>query len=69
MKNFKKHAVVTGGGTGVGESIALQLANEMYQVSIIGRNEKNLINVANKNPNISWKKCDITQPNKHKRML
>ena len=24
MKNFKKHAVVTGGGTGVGESLALQ---------------------------------------------
>ena len=62
MENLKKHVVVTGGGSGVGKSIALKLAKEMYQVSIIGRNEKNLINVAKQNPNISWKKCDLTRP-------
>lgn len=62
MNDKKKHVVVTGGGSGVGESIALKLASEMYQVSIIGRNETNLIKVAEQSSNIDWKKCDITHP-------
>ena len=38
--NANKHAVVTGGGTGVGESIALKLSNSCSKVTILGRREE-----------------------------
>ena len=35
-----KHAVVTGGGSGVGEAIALKLAADFAFVTILGRRDK-----------------------------
>jgi NAD(P)-dependent dehydrogenase (short-subunit alcohol dehydrogenase family) len=34
-----KHAVVTGGGSGVGAAIALKLAEHEVKVTILGRRE------------------------------
>ena len=51
----RKHAVVTGGGTGVGEAIALKLADESDLVTILGRRKEPLKIVANKHKNINWK--------------
>ena len=56
-----KHAVVTGGGSGVGAEIALKLANDLAKVTIIGRREKPLKEIANKHKNIKWKVCDVTK--------
>ena len=57
----RKHAVVTGGGTGVGEAIALKLADESNLVTILGRRKEPLKIVANKHKNINWKVCDISK--------
>src|SRR6056300_869328 len=56
----KKHAVVSGGGSGVGEAIALKLADESNLVTILGRRQEPLKNVANKHKNISWRVCDVS---------
>jgi NAD(P)-dependent dehydrogenase (short-subunit alcohol dehydrogenase family) len=58
-----KHAVVTGGGSGVGAAIALKLANDKAKVTILGRRDKFLIEIANKHKNIGWKACDVTNAN------
>ena len=57
----RKHAVVTGGGSGVGEAIALKLADESNLVTILGRRKEPLKIVANKHKNINWKVCDISK--------
>jgi len=41
-----KHAVVTGGGSGIGAAIARSLANVGATVTIMGRNEQQLVMVA-----------------------
>ena len=55
MNQPRKHAVVTGGGSGVGEAIALKLADESNLVTILGRRKEPLKIVANKHKNINWK--------------
>ena len=62
MNQPRKHAVVTGGGSGVGEAIALKLADESNLVTILGRRKEPLKIVANKHKNINWKVCDISKP-------
>ena len=62
MNQHRKHAVVTGGGSGVGEAIALNLADESNLVTILGRRQEPLKIVANKHKNINWKVCDISKP-------
>ena len=55
-----KHAVVTGGGSGVGEAIALKLAEDFAFVTILGRRDKLLKQVADKHKNINWRVCDVS---------
>ena len=59
--NANKHAVVTGGGTGVGESIALKLSNSCSKVTILGRREEVLKTVSEKKDNINYRICDVSK--------
>ncbi len=54
-----KHAVVTGGGTGVGAVIARTLADAGARVTIAGRREAPLQDVAASSDAISWTLCDV----------
>ncbi len=51
--------LITGGGSGIGEALALQLAND-NKVIICGRNEDKLKMVSSKNKNISYEVTDIS---------
>jgi NAD(P)-dependent dehydrogenase (short-subunit alcohol dehydrogenase family) len=54
------HALVTGGGTGVGRAIALALAGHGTRVTICGRRREPLDEVAAINPNITAIAADVT---------
>ncbi len=56
----EKHAVVTGGGSGIGLAIANALIREGALVTIMGRNLDRLSDVASKNDRISALKIDVT---------
>jgi NAD(P)-dependent dehydrogenase (short-subunit alcohol dehydrogenase family) len=55
-----KHALVTGGGTGVGRAIALALAEAGVAVTICGRRKEQLAAVADANKRISAIAADVT---------
>ncbi|MFY0660624.1 MAG: SDR family NAD(P)-dependent oxidoreductase [Shimia sp.] len=55
-----KHAIVTGGGTGVGAAIAESMAHAGAKVTVVGRREAPLREVAGKHKFIGWKVCDVT---------
>ncbi|MDF3215052.1 SDR family oxidoreductase [Mesorhizobium sp. M7A.F.Ca.CA.001.09.2.1] len=55
-----KHALVTGGGSGVGRAIALALAAAGIGVTICGRREAELAEVAGENDRISGIAADVT---------
>ncbi|RUU13927.1 SDR family oxidoreductase [Mesorhizobium sp. USDA-HM6] len=55
-----KHALVTGGGTGVGKAIALALAGAGVRVTICGRREAELAEVAKENDRIFGIAADVT---------
>jgi NAD(P)-dependent dehydrogenase (short-subunit alcohol dehydrogenase family) len=55
-----KHALVTGGGTGVGRAIALALAETGVAVTICGRRKEQLAAVADANRRISAIAADVT---------
>ena len=55
-----KHALVTGGGTGVGRAIALALAETGVAVTICGRRKEQLAAVADANKRISAIAADVT---------
>src|SRR5215475_2507855 len=55
-----KHALVTGGGTGVGRAIALALAEAGVDVTICGRRKEQLAAVAGENKRISSIVADVT---------
>ncbi|MEN8198005.1 MAG: SDR family oxidoreductase [Pseudomonadota bacterium] len=53
-------ALVTGGGSGVGASIATALAQAGAKVTIIGRNQAPLESIAGQHAGIDWEICDVT---------
>lgn len=55
-----KHALVTGGGTGVGRAIALALAEAGVDVTIGGRRKEQLAAVAGENKRITAIVADVT---------
>jgi NAD(P)-dependent dehydrogenase (short-subunit alcohol dehydrogenase family) len=55
-----RHALVTGGGTGVGKAIALALADAGVDVTICGRRQAALDSVAEANPRIRAVTADVT---------
>lgn len=55
-----KHALVTGGGSGVGRAIALALAEAGIDVTICGRREAELAKVAGENDRIFSIAADVT---------
>ena len=54
------HAVVTGGGTGTGAAIAEALAHAGAKVTVMGRREAPLREVAKQHKFIGWVTCDVT---------
>jgi len=57
-----KHAIVTGGGSGVGAEIARRLAKNGARVTIIGRRVAPLRKVAGDHAQIFWQSCDVCDP-------
>ncbi len=55
-----RHALVTGGGSGVGKAIALALAEAGIKVTICGRRQQSLDTVAQSNPRIHGVSADVT---------
>lgn len=52
-----KHIIVSGGGTGVGAKAAHTLADQGYEVTILGRTQETLAAQG-----LSYAICDVTQP-------
>lgn len=55
-----RHVVVTGGGTGVGAAIAEAMAHAGAKVTVMGRREAPLREVAGRHRFIGWVTCDVT---------
>lgn len=55
-----KTILITGGGSGIGEALALQLSSE-NKIIICGRNEEKLKRVAAKHQNISYEVADLSR--------
>jgi len=60
MSLLNKHAVVTGGGSGIGLAITRAMVNEGVLVTIMGRNMERLAEVANSDKNINAVQVDVT---------
>src|SRR5690348_4372374 len=56
-----RHALITGGGTGIGAAIARALAGEGAWVSLVGRRKEPLEQVAKSLPKAAAIAADITQ--------
>ncbi len=60
MTLSNRHALVTGGGTGVGAAIATALSNSGAKVTICGRRKEPLEEIAASAENIAAVVCDVT---------
>jgi len=60
MKLKEKHAVITGGGTGIGAAIAAALAAEGARITVMGRRLKPLDTTAAALPAARSVRCDVT---------
>lgn len=56
------HAVVTGGGSGIGRAVALALAAAGAHVTVMGRRLPPLQEVAGESGSITAVRCDVTDP-------
>jgi NAD(P)-dependent dehydrogenase (short-subunit alcohol dehydrogenase family) len=56
----KGHAVVTGGGTGIGLAIARRLAAEGLQITLMGRSAETLAASVASVPGAGFEACDVT---------
>lgn len=59
---MQKVAVITGAGSGIGESIALGLARENFKIILLGRNVEKLKEVSKKTENSLFLSCDLSDP-------
>ena len=57
-----KHAIVTGGGSGVGAAVAQALAGSGASVAIFGRRLEALAETAGSSPSITALQADVTDP-------
>ena len=57
-----KHAIVTGGGTGIGLAITKALSKKGAMVTIMGRNKARLDEVASTLKNVNAVQVDVTDP-------
>ena len=57
-----RHAVVTGGGTGIGSAISTVLAENGARVTVMGRRHEPLAALAAAHPGIRAVTCDVTDP-------
>ncbi len=64
-----KHALITGGGSGVGKAIALVLAQSGALVTITGRSKEPLEDVSKKHPNLDFATSDVTDPDGLQKMM
>jgi NAD(P)-dependent dehydrogenase (short-subunit alcohol dehydrogenase family) len=55
-----QHAIVTGGGTGIGAAIAAELAHRGARITLIGRREAKLAETASRLPDCSYRVADVT---------
>lgn len=55
-----RHAVVTGGGSGVGAAVALELAHAGASVTIVGRRADALTAVSDQHPAVTGYSADVT---------
>ncbi|MBO1435875.1 SDR family NAD(P)-dependent oxidoreductase [Meiothermus sp. CFH 77666] len=63
-----KHAVVTGGGRGIGAAIAAELAQAGARLTLMGRNRSSLEARAQQmNADVHIETCDVTSPDKVQR--
>lgn len=60
MARTGKHALVTGGGSGIGLAIARALVAAGWQVTIVGRNKEKLEAAANAIIGVHFEVCDVT---------
>ena len=66
---MSKTVVVTGGGAGIGREIALTFAADGWHVHICGRRIDALETVAAEADNITYSRCDITDPEQVRAMF
>jgi NAD(P)-dependent dehydrogenase (short-subunit alcohol dehydrogenase family) len=64
-----KHALVTGGGTGVGAAIALALVRAGAKVTIAGRRPEPLEKMVQEHPGLRWATGDVTDAQSVKSMF
>ncbi len=57
-----KHTVVTGGGSGIGAAIAAALAAQGATITLMGRRQKYLDEVASRLKSVQTIGCDVTNP-------
>jgi NAD(P)-dependent dehydrogenase (short-subunit alcohol dehydrogenase family) len=55
----RRHAIVTGGGGGIGFAVACALADVGYRVTIMGRDQKRLEDACRKAPALKARPCDV----------
>ncbi|TAJ73515.1 MAG: SDR family oxidoreductase [Phenylobacterium sp.] len=58
----KPHAVVTGGGSGIGLAIARELSAMDFAVTLMGRDPDRLARASTELPNAQLVPCDVTDP-------
>jgi NAD(P)-dependent dehydrogenase (short-subunit alcohol dehydrogenase family) len=64
-----RHALVTGGGSGIGEAIVRRLASAGARVTIVGRRLEPLKTLANELPQTVAVVADVTRPNDVQAMI
>lgn len=62
MEHQGRHALVTGGGTGIGLGIATELAEAGAEVTITGRNLARLEQIAERHPRLHALAMDVSDP-------